>query len=140
MLDITLSQIDAKVNQIKIVTKKSHINRYIMWTNETHRLLQTYLGMRVSMDTDNNHLFVNKRGNRLTNRGVEYMFSKVSMEALGEHHHPHETRHGKAHSVIEKGGEAFAVKTVLGHTNLESALTYLRLHAKESLAIARKYL
>lgn len=140
VLDLTLSQIDTKINQIKIVTKKSHINRYIMWTKDTHKLLQTYLGMRVSMDTNNDYLFVNQRGNRLTNRGVEYMFSKVSMEALGEHHHPHETRHGKAHSVIEKGGEAFAVKTVLGHTNLESALTYLRLHAKESLAIARKYL
>ena len=140
ILSLKLDDIDAQDNKVKIVTKKSYINRYVMWTQDTHKLLQSYLGMRLSKDVKTDYLFVNKRGNRLTNRGVEYMFSKVSMEALGEHHHPHETRHGKAHSVIEKGGEAFAVKTVLGHTNLESALTYLRLHAKESLAIARKYL
>lgn len=140
ILGLRLDEIDAQENSVKIITKKSYINRHVVWTMETHRLLQTYLAMRISKDWKTTALFINKNGRKLTKRGVEYMFAKVSEEALGERHHPHECRHGKAHSIIEKGGEAFAVKTILGHKNLESALTYLRLHALESLAFARKYL
>jgi site-specific recombinase XerD len=140
ILGLKLEDINAQENKVMVVTKKSHTNRYVMWTWNTHRLLQTYLGMRVSKDWKTNQLFINKDGRRLTKRGVEYMFAKVSEEALGERHHPHECRHGKAHSIIERGGEAFAVKTVLGHKNLESALTYIRLQANESLAFALKYL
>lgn len=140
LLGIKLDEIDAQKSELKILTKKAHTNRYVAWSQVTHRLLQTYLGMRISKDWKTGQLLINKDGKKLTKRGIEYMFAKVSEEALGERHHPHECRHGKAHSIIEKGGEAFAVKTVLGHKNLESALTYLRLHAQESLAFARKYL
>lgn len=140
LLELKVSQMDAQNRSVKIVTKKSRINRYIMWSEDTHHLLQTYLAMRVSKDWRTDNLFINKHGAILTKRGVEYMFNKISEEALGERHHPHECRHGKAHNAMEKGATVYDIRAILGHKNLESALTYLRLHASESLAIVKRYI
>jgi len=140
LLELTVSSIDAQENSLKIITKKSKLHRHVGWSMDTHRLLQTYLGMRVSKDWRTERLFINKHGAILTSRGVEYMFDKISEEALGEKKHPHMARHGKAIDVFKKGGTIYHVKTILGHSNLESALTYLRLGAKDSLELVKRFI
>lgn len=145
LLDIQLADVDAQQNAIKIITKKSKINRYIMWSESTHKLLQTYLGMRVSRDWSAHALFINKHGSLLTKRGVEYMFNKVSEQTLGEKHHPHECRHGKAHHLLrDKYGKGtptlLQMALILGHKNLQSVMTYTRLHARESLELVKRYI
>lgn len=137
LLSLKVSDMDGQNPFVKILTEKSKINRYVAWTGETHRLLQTYLGMRVSKDWRTDKLFLGTtKGAIFTSRGVQHMFSKLSEEALNERHHVHELRHFKAKSVLKKGGDVFAVKTILGHKSLQSALTYLRLQAEESLKYA----
>ena len=145
LLSLTLSEINAQENSVKIVTEKSKIQRYIMWSWETHRLLQTYLGMRVSKDWKTDRLFIGRYGDILKPRGVQHMFAKISEESLGERHHPHECRHGKVHHLIRnKYGRGVPnpveIARIMGHKNLESVFTYFRLSAKDSYEILKKYI
>jgi integrase/recombinase XerC len=143
--DFTNKKKDEDPNCVMILTRKSKINRYIVWDMETHKLLLTYLGMRVSKDWKSDNLFIGIKGENLGPRGVQHMFNKVSKEAMGEVRNVHQTRHGKVHHLIaDKDGKGVPstveIARILGHTGLESVLTYFRITAQESLRIAKKYI
>lgn len=134
-----------ETNCAKVMTRKSKRYRYVAWSLETHQLFQTYFAMRISKDWKTDAFFINRLGHKLTPRGVEYMFSRVSKDVMGEARHPHECRHGKMFSMMEDRHEKGIpspqeAATVLGHKNLQSIMTYFRVTARESLKYAKRYL
>ena len=53
---------------------------------------------------------------------------------------PHSFRHGKAHYVLDNGGDIHDVQAVLRHRNLNSSLNYTQLNRKKYLKTAGKFL
>lgn len=143
LLSLTLDDLgDGQRNEAMIVTLKNGKPRVIMWSKQTHKLLQTYLGVLVSKKHLSKKLFINKNGEPLTPRGVQYMLTTLR-EDIGMERKitPHSFRHGKAHRMVQQGANIKEIGVVLGHSedNPVSALQYLRLDLKESRNIVGKY-
>jgi site-specific recombinase XerD len=140
LLALTLKSLeDGQRPYARITTEKSGEFGFLMWSEETHRLLQTYLGMRISRDWKTDRLFINKNGAALTDRGVEHMMAKISEETLGKRAHPHQLRHSRARRVLELGGGLVEVQKKLRHKNIQSSLKYLRFFSQEMVKMLAKY-
>lgn len=119
-------------NHANIVTRKARKIRTIMWSKETHTLLMRYLGVKMCLN-EYDYLF-EESGKPVSNRLVERALNKAAKKAnLSRSVHPHMYRHTKAFRVLNETGNIYAVQQVLGHSNMNSALKYLRLSPKTFL-------
>ncbi len=134
---LDISDLDSKNPKALIVTKKNNKQRWIFWTQETHNLLLTYLGIRICLN-QTAPLFIassHNRRNRITTRTIQRWTKEVCFEAgITRKISPHSFRHAKAHRILDKGGTVKDVQFVLGHSenNPVSAFSYLRLNATEA--------
>jgi len=140
VLSIEIKDLDVHKNYAEVMTRKSHVPRYIMWKEETHALLLTYLGMRLARDYKANHLYIGKNGTKLTVRGAEYMFA-CSCSNIGVKFRVHDIRHACAHRLLRIGANVKQIGDKLGHSpnNPMSAMHYLRFNKEESLENLRKF-
>lgn len=140
LLRINLADLEgAQLPHVKITTEKSGEFGVLVWSPETHELLLTYLGMRISRDWTTDKLFINKNGSELTDRGVEHMVAKIGRAALGRRVHPHEMRHGRGRKIILMGGGLTGVQKKLRHKHIQSTMVYTRLDFEQTISYLEKY-
>ena len=141
ILSVELKDIDVKKNYTMIITRKSNVPRYIMWREDTHKILLTYLALRLSKDYKSKTLFINKNGGDLGVRGSERMFENLCKK-IGTKYRLHDLRHACAHYLISKNANVKQIGDKLGHSpnNPVSAMHYLRFDKEESLENLRKFI
>jgi len=72
-----------------------------------------------------NFIFLNARGDPLTDRGIRMVLNKmVDKAALTIKVHPHKLRHTFATHMLNSGADLRAVQELLGHDNLSSTQIY----------------
>ena len=73
-------------------------------------------------------LFVNKNGNRLGVRGIQYRVNHwAKKHGLGRRLHPHMLRHSFASHVLASSGDLRAVQEMLGHADIATTQVYTHL-------------
>ena len=73
-------------------------------------------------------LFVSQRGQRLSARGIQDRFHKLSItQGMASRIHPHMLRHSFASHLLESSGDLRAVQELLGHANLSTTQIYTHL-------------
>ena len=71
------------------------------------------------------YLFVNARGQRLTERGIEWLIEGYAEEAgLGSRVTPHAFRHSFATHLVGRGADIRAVQELLGHASVSTTQIY----------------
>ncbi|BCN92671.1 tyrosine recombinase XerC [Thiomicrorhabdus immobilis] len=91
--------------------------------------LKNWLAIRADYaKEDEQAVFVNQRGNRLSVRSIQNQLDKRTLQAgLPTKMSPHRLRHACATHVLESSGDLRAVQEILGHANLSTTQIYTKL-------------
>ncbi len=96
--------------------------------------LEAFAGLRAR--TDQEALFLNLRGGRLTDRSVRRILDKaVRAAALVRGVHPHVLRHSFATHLLESGMDLRAIQELLGHERLSTTQRYTKLSLDKILEV-----
>lgn len=135
LTSIRTSDIDYYLG-IVLVMGKGRKERYIPFGSFAGEALSTYMEKsrpKLMKHQDHDILFVNLRGNPLTERGVRHILTSV-MERASLHSkiYPHMIRHTFATHLLANGADMRSVQELLGHSHLSSTQVYTHI-TKEHL-------
>lgn len=146
LCDMNVTDIDVEKTQAVVRTRKSDRMRQVFWSPETHALMRVYLQKRTALSTSPG-LLVGFRRNmttgRLKTRSVQRLVIRLTKElALGKKVTPHSFRHGKAHRILDLGGNPKHIQAILGHseTNPAAAFNYIQWNNRELESAAKRFL
>ena len=121
---VTLNRDDIDLNSKNVIVYgKGSKEREVYLTATACLHLKEYLKTR---NDDNEALFVTTRKpyNRLTVAGLEHILKDLGKSAGVEKCHPHRFRRTMATNVLRKGAPLEEVKELLGHTKLDTTMSY----------------
>lgn len=109
------SNVDFRKNQL--VVHKNDEERIIPLSNETRAHLENYLQRSAS----NEALFINKSGDRITERSVQYMLEKYNVN-------PNKLRHTFCQRLVDSDVDLEIVSRLAGHKDLNVTKKYAKLN------------
>jgi len=125
-------------------TRKTMKYNLVMWSKRTDDLLNKYLGVRLCANVWTDALFIvgrKKSASRICVRTAQRWIKDIVVSNdLDRGITPHSFRHGKAHSMLDKGANIRDIQAILRHVKPESTYHYLSLNQEQYLSVASKYL
>jgi len=98
---------------------------------ETIEALQAYIAVRKPKQKEENHLFLNDKGESITRFGIRYIVGKYTDKAIEKQPSlkqkkvgPHTIRHTTAMHLLQAGNDLNVVRLWLGHANLNTTHMY----------------
>lgn len=126
LVNIKLKDINQIERTIKILGKGSK-ERMVIYGNNTSEILKKYLsnGYYELNQHSSEYLFLNKNGNKLSDRYIRKILDDTILKAsISMHVSPHMLRHTFATSMLNNGADLVSVKDLLGHTSLNTTSIY----------------
>jgi site-specific recombinase XerD len=145
LCDLNISDIDPEKSSTVIRTKKTAKMRQIFWSVETHLFIREFLEQRKILNSTP-AFFVAKfldgtPTKRMTVRTVQRIIKSLCFKSgIGKQISPHSFRHGKAHRILDLGGNTKQVQAILGHQSPMSSFTYMQWNDKELEDAAKMFL
>jgi len=135
LVSIRIPDIDHHLG-IVLVMGKGRKERYIPFGSFAADALDVYVETcrpKLMKNKEHDKLFVNLRGDPLTDRGVRYILTTM-MERASLHSkiYPHMIRHSFATHLLANGADMRTVQELLGHSHLSSTQVYTHI-TKEHL-------
>jgi len=127
--NLKVSDIDFSNCILNIVGKGSK-KRLVPFYKTIKELLKNYLtNVRGKYSKpDNEFVFINRNGSKITPRGVQYLLNKTIQDnCLPMQVHPHTLRHSFATHLLDKDVDIRVVQELLGHSNLSTTQIYTHL-------------
>lgn len=128
LVDLDIAGLDL-ADATVTVTGKGSKTRIVPVGKHAHSALGTWLAVRSSIaKPEENAVFVNKFGRRLTGRAVQYRLKEWAIkQGINGNVHPHILRHSFATHVLQSSGDLRAVQEMLGHANISTTQVYTHL-------------
>jgi integrase/recombinase XerC len=127
------------------VTGKGSKERIVPFGEEAQAALRAYLPVRAALrqgaagSDDQEPLFVNRRGGRLTTRSMARILKRrLRAAGLPDEISPHALRHTFATHLLEAGADLRAIQELLGHASLSTTQKYTHLDAARLAAVYRQ--
>ena len=122
--------IKGKGGKERVVPFSENCKKYLLdYAKNLRKKLEQMAGERT------NYFFLNSKGKKLTNRGLEYIIESISKKAglsLGFSLHPHVLRHSFATNLLENGADLRVIQELLGHSSINTTQIYTHV-SKENL-------
>src|SRR3954447_4669794 len=123
LVSVRLRDVDLSARKGELrIWGKGNKHRPIPLNVTVRKAIQDYLDVRPASTDD--HLFLSTRGRGFTTRAVQQLVDKYGQLAGLEHLGPHQLRHSFGKRLVEEGVDLVTVKTLLGHSRLETTARY----------------
>lgn len=119
--NLNISDVNFDTNECKVLGKGNK-ERVVFLSDVCAMHLKKYLASR--NDTIES-LFIGKGTERLSPQGVRRMLKQLEAKTGVENVHPHRFRRTLATNLIQKGMAIQDVATILGHSNVNTTMTYV---------------
>lgn len=126
LVNVCIREINFNERTIRILGKGSK-ERIVIFGNNTQKILDLYLnnGRRKLSKGNNDYLFLNKDGNKLSDRYVRNIINDIIVKtSIQMHVSPHMLRHTFATDMLNNGADLVSVKEMLGHESLNTTSIY----------------
>jgi integrase/recombinase XerC len=135
LVAIDINDIELRGRLVKVRGKGSK-ERIVPFGSKAEAAIRTYLGTRTD---DEEALFVNYRGVRITTRSVRRLFDRyVRAASLRAGVSPHTLRHSFATHLLNAGADLRSIQELLGHASLSTTQKYTHLNDAELIAVYKK--
>jgi integrase/recombinase XerC len=137
---IDLDDLELRSRLVKVHGKGSK-ERIVPFGTKAEAALRAYLAVRGELtdDPEQQALFVNYRGERITTRSVRRLFDGyVRKAALRAGISPHTMRHSFATHLLNAGADLRAIQELLGHASLSTTQKYTHLNDWQLIAVYKK--
>ncbi len=122
LVNIKINDIDFNNRKI-VVCGKGNKERIVYYGEYAEEILKEYL--LTHKKNLNNYLFINSKGNKITDRGIRYIISNiVNKLSIKTHITPHVLRHTFATDMLNNGCDIKVVQELLGHSSLKATQIY----------------
>ena len=145
VVNLTLQNLYLRERIIRVFGKGKK-ERIVPFTNSCRECLEEYLNVtrRKLLDKNvnrskENHVFLNSRGEKLTNRGLEYIMEEIEKKTgCYMKLHPHKLRHSFATSLLSKGADLRTIQEFMGHESIGTTQVYTHVTYSEMKSVYDK--
>lgn len=140
LVGIDLDDIELRARLVKVHGKGSK-ERIVPFGSKAEEALRNWLTIRGELvhDVDEQALFVNYRGERITQRSIRRLFDEyVRGASLRAGISPHTMRHSFATHLLNAGADLRGIQELLGHASLSTTQKYTHLNDWQLIAVYKK--
>jgi len=135
---LTIEQINFGLQIIKVLGKGKK-ERIVPFGKKALKALREYLKIRESLllklKKESPYVFLNFKGERLTERGIRYIIKKKGEKKGLTYLHPHVLRHAFATHLLNAGVDLRSIQEMLGHSSLTTTEIYTKVNYEYLLKI-----
>jgi site-specific recombinase XerD len=135
LIDLNIVDLTMENPKQVILTGKGKKQRIIPLYQETVEAINAYLDFRNNAGLQNEALFLNAKGERITRFGIAYLIRKYTTNVASKctslkkkNVTPHTFRHTTALHLIQSGVDITVVKDWLGHESIKTTSLYLEIN------------
>jgi integrase/recombinase XerC len=140
LVGIDIDDLELRARLVKVHGKGSK-ERIVPFGSKAEAALRDYFAVRseLAKDIDEQAVFVNYRGERITTRSVRRLFDGyLRQAALQSGISPHTLRHSFATHLLNAGADLRGIQELLGHASLSTTQKYTHLNDWQLIAVYKK--
>jgi integrase/recombinase XerC len=140
LVGIDLDDLELRARLVKVHGKGSK-ERIVPFGSKAEEALRAWLSVRGTLveDVEEQAVFVNYRGERITTRSVRRLFDGyLRKAALQKGISPHTLRHSFATHLLNAGADLRGIQELLGHASLSTTQKYTHLNDWQLIAVYKK--
>jgi integrase/recombinase XerC len=135
LIGLDLGEVDL-TNRTLRVRGKGDKERVVPFGTRARDAVTAYLPARARLAPKTDALFLNPRGERLSDRSVRRLLQeRLRALALEVHVSPHTLRHSFATHLLERGADLRSIQELLGHASLSTTQKYTHVNVQHLLKI-----
>jgi integrase/recombinase XerC len=134
---LNVGGLDLRDNLVRVLGK-GRKERIVPVGRKAHEALSAYLEARGAV-SDDQPLFINHRGGRLTPRSVQrHLKTRLLKAGVLKDISPHALRHSFATHLLDGGADLRAIQELLGHASLSTTQRYTQVSVDQLMAVYDK--
>jgi integrase/recombinase XerC len=140
LVGIDIDDLELRARLVKVHGKGSK-ERIVPFGTKAEEALRAWMAVRDELVTDveEQAVFVNYRGKRITTRSVRRLFDTyLKQAALRAGISPHTMRHSFATHLLNAGADLRGIQELLGHASLSTTQKYTHLNDWQLIAVYKK--
>ena len=136
-VNVNLNDFEDNKNFLRVLGKGSK-TRLVPVGRYAQNAINDWVIEREKLSTNDNALFVNLRGNRISTRSVQERIKNLAIMQGLPPVNPHMLRHSFATHLLESSGDLRSIQELLGHSSLSTTQIYTRLDYQHLIKVYEK--